>query len=82
LWSVFGHCSLLSLLTPLKGRVDNPMSGERRDDRFWAAASEAQLGAQRKVLENYVQRLIDLDYTDNWLSAPTGTSDHIIILST
>jgi hypothetical protein len=36
----------------------------------------------KKVLENYVHRLVDPEYTDNWLSAPIGTSDHIIILST
>jgi hypothetical protein len=34
------------------------------------------------VLENYVHRLMDPRHADNWLSAPIGTSDHIIILST
>jgi hypothetical protein len=35
----------------------------------------------KKSAENYVQRLIDPDCTDNRLSAPAGMSDHIIIPS-
>jgi hypothetical protein len=55
------------------------MSGEMTD---FGPRHQKRSVVPKKSAENYVHRLMDPRHADNWLSAPIGTSDHIIILST
>jgi hypothetical protein len=42
----------------------------------------SKLAVRKQKRRDYVQPLIDPGHADNWPSAPIGTLDHIIILST